>query len=842
MNVKTKKANRKSYISTIGLFAAWAIPCGIMLFLFVINEIFPFGDRSFLFSDMYHQYMPFFSEFTEKVRAGESLYYSWKVGAGSNFYALYVYYLSSPLNWLAFLVPDTYLMEFMSYLVVFRIGMCGLTFCIYLRRHFSTDSFSTVLFACFYALSGYMAAYNWNIMWLDCVVLLPVILLGLEKLVKEGKGILYCLTLSLCIITNYYISIMVCIFLVMYFVTLLVQSEKFFKPVLQFAGYSLLAGGIAAVVLWPMVCAMLGTDFASSDFPTKLESYFSVLDELARHLICVKPEHGLAHWPNIYCGSAVLILIPLFTINSAIPLKRRFSMLALAGILLISFSTNILNFIWHGFNYPNSLPARQSFIYIWLVLIMAYEAFAHIKEIEKKQILYCFLAGVIFLLFCEKFVDSDAFSVWVEMLTLLFLMLSTILLYYYKNNESREWRLALGGLALVVVMLETGINTYNTSVGTVSRSEYLEDTADYQALYEYATGQTQGFFRVEKFTRTTKNDGCLTGYPTASVFSSTMNSRVGKLYEKLGMRHSKVFYAYDGATGLTGAMMNVQYMFGETTDTFQNEVCLTQEKLFSAVIESGDITLYKCNYSLPFGYVVPKEFCLPQVKNEDAIKLQNQMVKDLGIKDYLFTKEKTVTKEKKAQITIKRDGYYYGLVTTAGTARVEASSDYGTKEFKDLKKNSLMFLGYFKKGQVVYLENGDEEDESKEISLTIYRMDTEVLGRTLGLLSKQHMTDVVYDSAHITGRISMTEAGKVMLSVPYEKGWSIRVNGEITEPELFGDCFMMFPLEPGEYVVEMEYKTEGLKEGILLSLLCISIFVGIVFFSYNRKKEKSEKI
>ena len=164
------------------------------------------------------------------------------------------------------------------------------------------------------------------------------------------------------------------------------------------------------------------------------------------------------------------------------------------------------------------------------------------------------------------------------------------------------------------------------------------------------------------------------------------------------------------------------------------------------------------------------------------------------------------------------------------------------KEFKDLKKNSLMFLGYFKKGQVVYLENGDEEDESKEISLTIYRMDTEVLGRTLGLLSKQHMTDVVYDSAHITGHISMTEAGKVMLSVPYEKGWSIRVNGEITEPELFGDCFMMLPLEPGEYVVEMEYKVEGLKEGILLSLLCISIFVGIVFFSYNRKKEKSEKI
>ena len=82
---------------------AFFVPAFIMLVLFIIRGIYPFGDRSFLFSDMYHQYMPFLSEFVHKIKAGEGLFYSYNVGIGSNFLALYVYYLASPFNWLVFL-------------------------------------------------------------------------------------------------------------------------------------------------------------------------------------------------------------------------------------------------------------------------------------------------------------------------------------------------------------------------------------------------------------------------------------------------------------------------------------------------------------------------------------------------------------------------------------------------------------------------------------------------------------------------------------------------------------------------------------------------------------------
>ena len=320
---------------------AFFVPAFIMLVLFIIRGIYPFGDRSFLFSDMYHQYMPFLSEFVHKIKAGEGLFYSYNVGIGSNFLALYVYYLASPFNWLVFLLPEGLIMEFMSYLVILRIGLMGLTFSIYLRKVFGKEDPAALLFSTAYALSGYLAAYNWNVMWLDCLILLPLILLGAERLVREGKWVMYTVTLGLCILTNYYISIMICIFLVLYFGMFLIteyytmtegQSRKariVFGRIGRFAFASLLAGGLAAVLLIPEVCAILRTDFGNSDFPGTLESYFSVFDMLARHCLCVTTERGLEHWPNIYCGVAVFLLVPMYALNEKISVRKRFCNLAL---------------------------------------------------------------------------------------------------------------------------------------------------------------------------------------------------------------------------------------------------------------------------------------------------------------------------------------------------------------------------------------------------------------------------------------------------------------------------------------------------------------------------------
>ena len=672
-----------------------------------------------------------------------------------------------------------------------------------------------------------MAAYNYNIMWVDCVVLLPLIVLGLERLVKEGRCGLYCITLALSIFTNYYLSIMICIFLVLYFILLLVTERGRFRSIGNFVLFSLLAGGMAAILLIPEVCAILKTDFGDMDFPEKVESYFSVLDMLARHCMCVTAERGLDHWPNIFCGSAVLMLIPMYLMNKSISIREKFCRMALAGFLLLSFGTNVLDFIWHGMNYPDSLPARQSFLYIFLVLVMCYDAWLHVREADEQQIVYGYLCAVGFFLFCQKFIDHEDFELGVKILTLGFVSVYAILLYLYRTRSGRDAHRAVAIVTLAAVIAECGINTFGTSLGTVSRSAYLGQQADYKALYEMTKERESGFYRLEKFTRKTKNDGTLTGYPTASVFSSTLNSYVMDLYKKLGMRHSKVYYGFDGATALTSAMLNVSYMFGES-DKYENG-------LYTLLEQSGDIYLYQCNAVLPFGYVAPAGFEVPDTEENHGLRLQNRMVKELGIDGSLFIKCDAADSGDDVTFTAREEGYYYGILTASGTNKVNYTGGSTEEEkFIDLKKGSVLYLGYLEKGQKITLTNGNEEDTTPKVSADVYRMEEEILEEVLELLSAQHMEDVEWGSDWLTGKITMKEAGRLICSIPYEEGWTVLMNGEETEGVSFGGCLMAFDLEPGEYVFEMRYTPQGAGAGAAVSAVSVGIFV--VLLAGRKKK------
>ena len=847
----------------VTLLFAFLMPVAVMLAGFIIDGIYPFGKRSFLSMDLYHQYMPFFTEFMRSIKNGNGLFYTWNVGVGSNFLALYVYYLASPFFWLGLLVPESGYIEFLSYLTIVKIGFCGMSCCYYLQersrkwqkegerqlgRYMRAEVLALAV-SVFYALSGFLAAYNWNVMWLDCVVLFPLIILGLERLVEEGRPFLYCITLALSILTNYYISIMICMFLVLYFVFLYATSthgrvglekawRRHLRPIRQFAVYSLLAGGIASVLLIPEVCAILATDFGKGNFTDEVKSYFSVFDMLARHCVAVSVEKGLDHWPNIYCGAAVFLFVPMYATCDRIPVRKRFGTLALAGFLLLSFSTNVLNYIWHGLNYPDSLPARQSFIYIFLMLLMCFDACGHLdfrQEKDKNRMVTFYLVAVGAMLFVEKFAEHEDIVPGAEWLTLLFITLYAGLCYVNYVRSGKIWRQVLVYLLFFTILAESGVNTCCTSIANVNRADYLKNQSDYKALYRQLKEEDSSFVRVEKMERKTKNDGTLAGYPTASVFSSTLDSKVKEYYKRFGMRHSKVYYGYDGATAFSAALLNVGYVFGEG-DAFENELYSIREK-------SGDITLYEANYRLPFGYVAPAKYTVPGGYVDSGIRLQNQMVHELGIMEQLFEKQKVENVKDDVHFTAPEDGIYYGIVTATGTTKIKRFGG-GKEQFKyqDLKKGSVLYLGDLKAGSMITLSNGDEKDESPKILVDVYRMNEEVLAEAIGILSQNALTEVSYDSTSIKGRISLTEAGRLILSVPYEKGWKVRVNGEKVEPELFGDTFMAFDLEPGEYELELKYVPYGLPAGIAVSILSVLVFAGIMVYGKKIRLKRMKKV
>lgn len=833
------------------------IPFALMMIIFIVNGIYPFGDRSFLHIDMYHQYFPFLTEFYHKIQNGESLFYSFQTGIGSNFLALFVYYLASPFNWLCLLFPEHLLIEFMSYFVVLKIGACGFTFSYYLKKHFNSNSLTIVFFATFYALSGYMAAYNWNVMWLDCVVLAPLIILGLEKLVNEGKYKLYCITLALAILSNYYICIMICIYLVLYFLVLLLRAKNKGRAILRFAWFSLLAGGMAAILLLPELFALHYTEFSNFDFPNKMTQYFPLIDVLARHSINVPVETGLDHWPNIYCGVAVFLLLPLYVIKKEVPLSEKLPKLALLGFLILSFSTNTLNFIWHGLNYPDSLPCRQSFLYVILLLTVCFESLRDIQKYNKKTLGICFFGSFCFLLLCDKLLDTEMFTYSIFLITLVLLSLYALFFFWLKDSPKHKSKIML--LALAVVMLEAGINTFVTSVPTVSRTNYLKSYDDYYILMDRLAQKDAGFYRVEKFKRVTKNDGMLLSYPSASLFSSTSNAHVKEFYGKYGMQNSKVFYNYDGSTPLTSALLQVNYMISKEK--------LEEDSRYTLIDSSGDLFLYESNYKLPFGFFVStdtegksdmdqlslsrlfgdidalEETIKEETAEEQAeealtpLNIQNRLVSALTGESSLFTSLPMTERVSDAEtlITLNEDGYVYAFTDSSKVTEVEAhfTNGDGQKSFTKMKNEYIMDLGYHYAGESITLTSKD----SAAMTVSAYLLREDVLDRFLTELSQTSLTLDSFDSSHINGHITVPEDGELVLSVPYEPGWTLKVDGAEINPHIFEDTFISVPLSQGEHTVSLSYYPAGLTLGIVISILSLAAFIFTVFFL--KKKESN---
>ncbi len=849
-----KKTIKIDFLYLLSFF----IPATIMLAIFIIRKIYPFGDRSFLHIDMYHQYFPFLVEFYHKLKNGESLFYSWNTGIGSNFLALYVYYLASPFNWLCILVPEKFLMEFLSYMVILKIGFSSLTFTYYIRKHFNTNSWTVLCFSLFYALSGFMAAYNWNVMWLDVIVLAPLVILGIERLVKEGKCYLYCIALSLSILSNYYLSIMLCIFLVLYFGVLLIAKKPssedtsaplaffgmnriknfYIKALIRFSIYSLLAGGMAAILLLPELAALKFTEFSDINFPNKIKTYFSMIDMIARHCFNVTVETGLDHWPNIYCGVAVFFLLPLYVMQKKIPIREKAPKLLLLAFMLVSFSTNLLNFLWHGLNYPDSLPARQSFLYIFLLLSLCYEALIHLHEHSKSEIIALFLGVLFFVLLCEKLITDDSFTGMTFLSTGFFLLIYAMFIYHWRlQSDIPKW---LSICVLVVVIVESGVNTYLTSVPTVSRTTYLSNHDSYQILTDRTVQkENSDFFRFEKFARRTQNDAMLIGFQGASYFSSTLNSLVSDFYEKYGMRGSRVNYCFEGATPVTAALLSNRYMLYTLDRGYDN--------MFELVDTEGKLYLYQNNYSLPLGYMITEndaftpnlnelfraakhtEENIHEEDNEDKnlnpIQRQNNLVHDLGLKEDMFIEVDTNSYGSQADIYIEETAHYYAYSTNTKIDTIKLNYEEESKSFSQIKKKYILDLGYHEAGDVLSLKS----ENGEKLNLTTYKINESALTELVKELNRQTMTVNQYDETSITGHIDVSSAGHLVLSVPFEPSWTLYVDGVKTEMDLFEKTFISVYLDEGSHTITLRYFPDGFIPGTIISVFCVLLFIALFF-------------
>lgn len=812
------------------LLAAFFVPVLVLVVIFAQRGIFPFGEECFLRTDMYHQYAPFFSEFQYKLTHGGSLLYSWDIGMGVNFSALYAYYLASPMNWLVALCPRQFLIEFMTVLIVIKTGLSGLSFTWYLRKHTGTREFGSCFFGIFYALSGYMAAYSWNIMWLDCILLFPVILFGLERLVKEKKGMVYCIALGLSILSNYYISIMICIFMVIYAAVLVIlyppkKGKEFAATAGRFTLYSLLAGGLAAVVLLPEIYALQATASGNFDFPKTVSSYFSIFDMIARHIGNVQTEIGLDHWPNIYCGVAVLMLLLLYLGNKNIKIKEKAVYFSLLLFFYASFSVNVLNFIWHGFHYPNSLPCRQSFIYIALVLVMCYKAYLELKNTPWKHIVMAFWGAAAFVILAEKLVDNEEqFHFAVFYAAILFLALYTGCIYLY---HSRKW--CRDGVLLAVlglVFCESAVNMAVTSIPTTSRTAYVKDNEDTMLLADSIRSSV--FYRIEKGESRTKNDGAWMNFPSASLFSSVASAAMSDFFKSVGCESSTNAYSVKGSTPFIDALFAARY--GIYPDQ------QPADGLKEQIGRQGSMWFYENKYTLPVGFVMPQDMETNWVLDSgNPANVQNDLSSVLGVSNLLVPAE-GVSEGKKLTFTADASGDYYVYVTNKKVEEVSAEIGERSLSFDNVDRGYFLELGYLPKGQEVILQS--QTDGNPAMQAEIWRFDPEAMEEIYQCLSKSPLELSSWTDTGLAGSINTPEGGTMFTSIPYDKGWKIWVDGTAVSGRPVFDAFLGVDLEPGEHKIRLSYEPQGLKTGAVITGVSAAAVAALAVCGWMKNKKK----
>lgn len=826
-------------------WCSFLFPLAIVVIISIANGVYPFGDRCLLHIDMYHQYCPFFTEFMTKLKSGSSLMYTWNQGLGTDFWALYAYYLASPWNFLLILCPKGHVIEFMTLLTWLKISGCGWTFFLFLREHFELKeskwaNLPALVFSTAYALSGFVAAYSWDIMWMDVVMFAPLAIMGVDRILHGRSVWLYYVALALAIWSNYYISIMLCIFLVLYFVAQLtiVQMENFKSRILacvKFAIASLLAGATCAILLIPEAIMLQYAGSSTDTFPRQMEWYFGLLGEIGRGCVTGSVYTGGDHWPNLYVGSFTLLLVLLFVGNRKIArAKRVWGGLGIA-FFLISFANNQLDYIWHGFHFPNSLPGRQSYLYIFLLLLLAFAQLRQMRGSSLAQVVGACILWTVLLIAAATQTDEEVTEVYAYVLTILFVLCYGTLVALYRLVPGK-WRKKTMLAACLIGACEIIIHFAATGFYTSNRSDYVAKMQDYEELLSLTENSDTSFYRVEDPQRMTKNDNMLYGYSGATVFSSLMNLDVSHLYQSLFMEGGKNYYCYNGATPLTSAMLSVKYML------YDNE--LEENEFRHLVAKQGNQYLYENTYCLPFGYMMPADAFAQwdPVDMSNKVGNLNSLATALGAQDLLIfncTQEvKQVVADGQTAISVDEDGYYAAAYFSCDSDRLEMNTSRGRKRvFSKTTHKYLLELGACKAGEEITLSNENEE----RVEYHIYRINPDAVRQAYDTLALDTMELSRFSDTAVEGTICVTNPGELVLSVPYEAGWSVYVDGEKTEPEAFAHALLAVPLDVGEHQVKLSYETPGLKLSAGISLLGLAGFGIIIGLETRYRKRQNEQ-
>lgn len=867
------KTRFRTYCFYLVVFAA--APC-LLLMIYAAMRVYPFGQNSVLTLDLNAQYIYYYEAFRDAFLGDRSLLYSFSRTLGGEMMGLYAYYLASPFSLVLLVFPKTLITEAILCMILLKVGTAALTFAVYLRRSRKTKPAPAFLFSLMYGLMSYMVVQAMNPMWLDGPILLPLILLAVEDLVDNGRYSFFVVSLAALFVANFYIGYMTGLFALLYFLCYLSASDAELKAsgkvrrFRTFAGASLLSLGGSMWLLLPTYYSLkMGKfGFTSPDFaPRQQVDPFDLLCKMLPATYDSVNYHG---YPFIYCGLLTLMLLTFYFNARSIPLKKKSAAALLIGVLMMCFMVSTLDTALHGFQRPVWLNCRYSFVLSFFLLTFAYEGYTAVKDIDRTAMVRICLALLLLTAFIGRagyeFIEPEV-TIW---LTYAFLIAYTVLLSglrkstispdpdldfrLFKSHATRTVsRHRVGQIVLVlIVSLELLVNAYAMLIGA-HKEVHFSDRKSYRDYFDrlyvavdYLELTDNGFYRTETVLRRTVNDPMALGINGISHSSSTLNSKVIDLLCKLGFSSREHWTRYKGATILTDSLLGIKYVISEEAVNNRYEPVFTQ----------NGVTVYKNPYALPVALAAHRDYASVTLDSPDPFVNQNALLSSILGRPYeeffkLLPVNGVVFENMTA--TEAEDCVCYSAVDPGENAHIEyilgtagenemymyLYSEYPRKvnlwkdheyldTFFDYESVCIMPLGSNPGKETISLITTPTEDEYCLNQNMFYYLDTPLFETAMAELEKDKAEVERISETKLRLVVEAKEDDILFTSIPYEEGWSVRVNGKKAQTFCAAQALLAVELGPGRQVVEMRFIPSGLVPGSLVSLAAWTLFAGLL--------------
>ena len=862
------KINMKKLLSRCMISFSISLFTGI-LFLIVFQAA-PFGKRSLICLDLFDQYLPMYYQQTH-LTSLSGLFHSWNGSLGYNNWAQSAYYCNSIFLPLFRLVPLAHLAKLVDFLSVLKVALSAAACTAFLDYRTQKPSSVQIGGAVAYSLCSYSLAFMSQIMWTDLLIYVPLVLLGLERLNREKKGAFYSLMLALSLFSNFYIGFSVCLFLALYFFFTQFSSwdslGQFISRLLRFALYSILGAGLSAFVLIPVGQA-LGKTIAGSGNDVFSSLWYSPAVEFLRMMLPGQMTKMDFYGVNIFTGTLMFLLIPLYFCNKSISRRERIFSVLFLLVLFVSMNFSTLDYIWHGLHFTNHLPGRWTFLFSLFLVELSCRGLTAPEGLTISRVLTGIGAGTLLLFLGEYGTDVGepvpAISHIIYFLAALTLLCITVLRRREKTaslGHGRSRAVFLLTILLAALQItDSSLNFIQVGVENKTGTPYTDESyyVDGASLMsetgrKWASGKDD-FYRAEAHSIFTDDSSMFGNYKGISYFSSTMQGSLYRFFLYLGLPFytDNLSTLYYPASPILSSLLGIRYVLDFDRNMPQ---CSPGWELVDSN-EEDDYDVWEYPYTLPIAFAVSDS--LKDLKLDDqicGITHQNELLNhmygaNLDVYQQIaldsFTSSNALLSENENdwennyftrtsetapvtleyQYTVPQDGAVFVEHNFRGET-LTASWGSGSTYLSTGKDRSL-YLGTFPAGTIITIHL-DTNTARGQYGCRLYYLDEPTWKTIYQTLNSSSLQVTSADYTKIEGQISAVSDTLIFASIAQDGGWSVYVDGKKADTCLLCDALVGFEIPSGTHTVTFRYHVPGLFLGALISLFSLIVLLLLVF-------------